>query len=65
MMQPGADRLAKRRARLPEAVVTAARAAGVSPLTFVLRIVRDPAADRAERDAMTSLAVQYLRGGSR
>jgi hypothetical protein len=52
----------KRRPRLPEAVVTAARAAGVPPLRHLLNLIRDPKTDRAERDRLTAIAVQYLRG---
>jgi len=48
---------------LPEAIVTAARAAGVPPLRHLLNLIRDRQVDPARRAELTAIAVQYLRGG--
>ncbi len=38
----------------------AAKATGISPLDYMLSVMRDPAADQKRRDAMATVAAPYL-----
>jgi hypothetical protein len=58
-----ANRSRKPRLGLPEAVVTEAKTAGMSPLIFLLNQIRDRRVDPARRAELTAIAVRYLRGG--
>jgi hypothetical protein len=46
--------------KVPQAIVTEAQHAGLTPLDYMLSIVRDPTADPARRDRMAIAAAQYM-----
>jgi hypothetical protein len=59
MKRPARNRQRKPRQKLPQAIVTQARAAELLPLGYMLAVIRDPTAAASRRDRMAIAAAQY------
>lgn len=46
--------------RLPQDVATAAETRGLTPLAYMLRVLRDPKASKQRRDRMAVVAARYI-----
>ena len=60
MKRPPANRQRKPRPRLPQDVATQAQTKGLSPLAYMLRVLRDPNASKQRRDRMAVVAARYI-----
>ena len=60
MPRPTRNRQPKPRPRLPLDVATAAEMKGLSPLGYMLKVLRDPKASKQRRDRMAVVAARYL-----
>ena len=57
--RPGAGRPKKGDQLSPKMILTEAMLAGMSPLEYMLSVMRDPSADEARRDRMAQAAAPY------
>jgi hypothetical protein len=60
MPRPSPNRQRKPTPRLPQDVATAAEMRGLSPLAYMLRVLRDPKASQQRRDRMAVIAARYI-----
>lgn len=59
--RPGAGRPKQSQAAAPaKLILTEAMLAGLSPLEYMLAVMRDPSADAARRDRMAQAAAPYV-----
>ena len=60
MPRPTRNRQRKPQPRLPQDVATQAQTKGLSPLAYMLRVLRDPNASKQRRDRMAVVAARYI-----
>ena len=58
--RPGAGRPKQSQATPAKLILTEAMLAGLSPLEYMLAVMRDPSADAARRDRMAQAAAPYV-----
>jgi hypothetical protein len=60
MPRPPSNRQRKPRPQLPQDVATAAETKGMSPLEYMLAVMRNPKTSQRRRDRMAVTAARYL-----